>query len=238
MSRPGPEVFGLSRRGSLRRANEDRFLVLRTRDGLLAAVADGVGAGRGGGRAATLAVRSLRGLDQDREPAGALLSRMLSADLAIRAARDGREDLARMSTTLTAAYVLPGRALFAHAGDSRLYLLRGGLAARLTTDHRLLQPYVDAGDLSEAQAREHPRSAQLRRCLGCPGLEPDTGELGLRAGDVLFLCTDGLHGAVSDAEILGRLGRGANLRSGVAALAREARTGGAGDDFTLLAVRV
>jgi len=228
----------MSRKGRAHDGNEDRFLIHRTRAGMLAAVADGVGNGHRGGYAATLAMRSLRRFDEALDPRRALVSRVLTADLDIRAARRDDGSLERMCTTLTAAYVVGARAEFVHAGDSRLYLVRGDLVAPLTRDHKVLQAYVDSGDMTEAQADAHPRRNMLRQCLGCPLLEPDVGTLDLASGDVLVLCTDGLHGAVSPEHMLRSLGCGADLRRGVASLLARAVAPGTRDDATLLAVRV
>lgn len=238
MSSRRPGAFGLSRTGLGRERNEDRFLLHRAGGGLVAAVADGVHANRNGAVAATIAMRSLRGLDTTREPREALMSRALAADLHIRAAREADESLRNMCTTLTAVYVLDSRAVFVHAGDSRLYLVRGGAVQTLTRDHTVLQEFLENGDLTEAQAEAHPARNALSLCLGCPMLEPDSGELELEAGDVLLLCTDGLYGSVDAEAVARRLGGGCDLREGVAALAEDARRAGSRDDVTLVAVRV
>ncbi|WP_461211247.1 PP2C family protein-serine/threonine phosphatase [Desulfocurvus sp. DL9XJH121] len=236
MSDPALRGFGLSRRGDVRPRNEDRFLIRRVGRGLLAAVADGVGVGRGGGNAATLAMRSLRAMDEAREPRDALVSRVLSADLSIRAARNGHKPLERMCCTLTAVYIKDGRAVFVHVGDSRLYLVREGRAVRLTRDHTVLQTLVESGGMTEAQADVHPRRNELRLCLGCPYLEPDVDDLNLAPGDVLLLCTDGLYGAVAG-EDLARLGEARDLRGAVRDLAGLALRRSGKDNVTLIAVR-
>ena len=230
-------VFGLSRPGPGRARNEDRFMLQGVGGGLLAAVADGVGGNRNGALAATLAMRSMRAFDTARAPGEALLSRVLAADLDIRAARRTDDDLSTMCTTLTAVYVRDGAVDYVHTGDSRLYLVRGGAARAVTRDHTVLQRYLDAGDITEAQAVGHPARNALHQCLGCPMLEPDSGSLDARPGDVLFLCTDGLYNAAGP-EAMGRaLGNGTELRAGVLALA-DVVAPAVRDDFTFLAVRV
>lgn len=230
-------AFGLSRSGPGRARNEDRFMLQGVGGGLLAAVADGVGGNRNGALAATLAMRSLRAFDVSRAPREALLSRVLAADLDIRAARRVDDDLATMCTTLTAVYIRDGAVDYVHAGDSRLYLVRGGAARAVTRDHTVLQRFLDAGDITEAEAVGHPARNALHQCLGCPMLEPDSGTLDASSGDVLLLCTDGLYNAAGPEAMARALCDATDLRAGGLALAAAAAPA-ARDDFTLLAVRV
>src|SRR6185295_3586599 len=92
------------------------------------------------------------------------------------------------------------------AGDSRLYLLRSGELTQLTKDHRYIQHLVDAGMITEAEARQHPRRNVITRAVGVDReLELDADEGVVQAGDVFLLMTDGVTGVCTDAEIAAAL---------------------------------
>ena len=87
-------------------------------------------------------------------------------------------------------------------GDSRAYLLRAGRLIRLTVDHTFVQEEIEAGRLTEEQARIHPRRAQLTRALGLgQDVIVDVGRTSLAVDDRLLVCSDGLTAMVTDEEI-------------------------------------
>ena len=109
------------------------------------------------------------------------------------AARQGRH---HMHATVVALWIdrARGEAIWAHVGDSRLYLLRGGVAQALTRDDSVVQQMVDAGFLTAEEAQRHPRKNQLLCALG--GAEPievhmTQAPLALQPGDAFLLCSDG-----------------------------------------------
>ena len=207
--------FGqLSDRGRIREQNEDYLgYVLpatpaeaRTH-GWLFALADGVGGQQGGEVAARAAVESvLAGFRAAAggEPHSTLLPRLLQAanahvlETGIKAGPAG----AAMSTTLVACALRFDRAVVAHVGDSRCYLVRSGSAAALTRDHTVASEQARLGLLSAQEAAEVETRHVLSRSLGGDlfvGVE--TGEHHVLAGDVLALCSDGLYGAVPESDI-------------------------------------
>lgn len=102
----------------------------------------------------------------------------------------------RMHATVVALCLdrVRGEAVWAHVGDSRLYLLRDGVVTALTRDDSLVQQMVDAGFLTAEAARHHPRKNQLLCALG--GAEPievhvSGVALPVKAGDAFLLCSDG-----------------------------------------------
>lgn len=112
----------------------------------------------------------------------------------------------RMHATVVVLWIdaEAGCATWAHVGDSRLYLLRRGQAQRLTRDDSLVQQLVDAGLLSEQEARTHPKRNQLLAALG--GSAPVNVHLAdealaLRDGDAFLLCSDGWWGELEAADI-------------------------------------
>ncbi len=110
-----------------------------------------------------------------------------------------------MGTTVVMAWVLHGKVYVVWCGDSRCYLFneKSGLI-RLSKDHSYVQELVDAGKLSEDNAFDHPYSNIITRCLGDQErrAEPDYRIHTLQQGDVLLLCSDGLHGLCRDEEIM------------------------------------
>ena len=113
-----------------------------------------------------------------------------------------------MGTTLTAA-LLDGYSLsIAHVGDSRLYLLRNGEFQQFSQDHSWVAEEVARGALSPEAAQSHPRRNILTRAMGTtPVVQVDSFDVTLEEGDILLLCSDGLHSLVSDEEIAQVLAR-------------------------------
>lgn len=188
--------------GLVREANEDSLFLSEN----LAVVADGMGGHAAGEVASELAISiyqqhvardtSLTGLAEGLEHA----NQSILDDALAHPERQG------MGTTLTAVALVPyeqGRALaWANIGDSRLYLIRGGLAQQVTDDHSVAEEWVRQGRISKEEAAVHPRRHQLTRVLGMEVfIEGDTGLLQVVNGDRLVLCSDGLSNEVSDADI-------------------------------------
>ena len=108
----------------------------------------------------------------------------------------------RMATTIVACALRYDRVVVAHAGDSRCYLIRHGLASQITRDHTVVAEQVRLGLLSEREAAEASTRHLLSRSLGNDlfvNVEIDDRQV--QPGDVLLLCSDGLHGSVSGSEI-------------------------------------
>ncbi|HET7771963.1 MAG TPA: protein phosphatase 2C domain-containing protein, partial [Chloroflexota bacterium] len=126
----------------------------------------------------------------------ALSQAMLAANLAVYTLAHGPEpSLHAMQTTLTAV-VFSGRQLYiAHAGDTRVYLLRAGACMQLTGDHSEAAELLRLRLITPEQAVSHPRRSVLTRALGAtPQLRPDFQRSPIQRGDRLLLCTDGLWG--------------------------------------------
>lgn len=144
-----------------------------------------------------------------------------------------------MGTTLTALVVLRDRLILAHVGDCRAYLVHDGTLTQLTVDHTLVQEMVAAGSLTAAETHNHPRRNVLTRALGFPEfINPDVLEKPISAGDIVILCSDGLHGFISDqtiAEIARTTGNPDQL---VDQLLQAALAAGGEDNVTVLAAQV
>ena len=203
-------VYQISRKGG-REKNEDRMGYCYTRDAGLFALADGMGGHPEGEVASQLALQTLAALFQrDAKPTLADPLRFLHD--AIVAAHHQllryATEKALMDTprTTIVACVMQGDAAFwAHCGDSRLYMVRGGKLIARTRDHSYTE-------LQETLSHVVPMGEKFNRnvlftCLGSPGkpVVDTAGPLLLHGGDRLLLCSDGLWGSVSDAVIAEQL---------------------------------
>jgi serine/threonine protein phosphatase PrpC/CRP-like cAMP-binding protein len=114
-----------------------------------------------------------------------------------------------MATTVVVLTVMGNQAIVAHAGDSRLYLLRDGKAHQLTEDHTMATRYVKMALLTPKQAAESPAGGRLLRAVGFhEHARLDTLHFELAPGDRLLLCSDGLSRYLAREEMAGMIGTG------------------------------
>jgi len=191
-------IFQDSRVGD-RDGNEDRVGYTYSRDVLLMVVCDGMGGHAQGEVAAEIAVTEITRRFQHearnklRKPADFLVSAIQSAHRAIVSHAVEQNMLECPRTTCVAAIVQNGSAYWAHAGDSRLYVVRDGRLAGATQDHSRVQQMVDSGEITAEMAARHPDRNKIFSCLG--GVVPPqisvAREFELRSGDTIILSTDG-----------------------------------------------
>ncbi|WP_338765739.1 PP2C family serine/threonine-protein phosphatase [Massilia sp. METH4] len=225
--------------------NQDRMGYCYTRDALLLVLADGMGGHPHGEVAATVALEAISALFRQQAgpyvkgPARFLEDACHAAHREIHrhAVVHGLADVPR--TTIVACLVQHGSATWAHCGDSRLYLLRGGRVLARTRDHSHVEKLIGA-DLVPASARlAHPDRNKLYNCLGAarPPLVELSPPARLEAGDVMLLCSDGLWAALPEEQLVATLSTGA-LASAVPGLLRAAlrNAGPGGDNATGLAI--
>jgi serine/threonine protein phosphatase PrpC len=207
----------------------------------LLAVADGMGGHAHGEVASAIAIGaladldlSLRGVDMTQVDLLAALGGALS-DAATRLTAAARHDpeLRGTGTTVVAMLVDGTRIGVLHIGDSRAYVLRAGELSRLTRDHTLVQALVDEGRISAEEAEDHPRRSVLMRTLQDGGsVEPDLFEHAAVPGDRYLICTDGVTGVLSDAQLHEVLASAAEPRAVVDRLIELANAGGGPDNIT------
>jgi protein phosphatase len=131
------------------------------------------------------------------------------------------------------------RYLIGQVGDSRIYLMRDGTLSQITKDHSYVQEQVDAGFLTPEQARYHPYSNVITRCVGASqDVEPDTYRGEVRNGDIFLVASDGLTGMVDDRRLGQLLGSRAEPKRKVEALISEANGRGGLDNITAIIVQV
>ena len=224
--------------GLLRDGNEDSGYASPH----LLVVADGMGGAAAGEVASSVAVAALASLDEG-EPSGDLLEVFGDAVRRIEDQLGGLVDaeprLRGMGTTLTAVVHAGPRLALVHVGDSRAYLMRGGVLERITRDHTLVQSLIDAGRLTENEAATHPQRNVLTRVLD--GAHPTEADLSIReikAGDRILLCSDGLSGVVSSETIAASLLATDNPQDTVDELVDLALKAGGPDNITCVVADV
>lgn len=229
--------------GVVRSGNEDNYLMLADRG--LFVVADGMGGHAAGEVASEMAVQiiardlgSLRGLADG--PAGGRMSDSIrSANAAIFRRTHAEPDKRGMGTTVTVLALLPRRFLIGQVGDSRAYLLREGELVQLTKDHSYVQEQVDLGLLTADEARVHPYSNVITRCVGAGAdVMPDLYFGSLLAGDVLLLASDGLTGMLEDDSLLRILSSEGEPDQWVDRMVHEANRRGGLDNITVIVIRI
>lgn len=221
------------------RVNQDAALALALPRGGLYAVADGMGGHAAGELAANLALGTLSQvyLAGRAAPPQRLTEAMQAANLAVM--RHAVGESVGMGTTLLALLIDRGAALIAHVGDSRAYLLRAGELTRLTDDHSWVAEQVRLGILTEDEARHHQWRSVVSNALG--GEERVRLELfglGVRAGDRLLLCSDGLSSVVEERDLTALLSGEAAPDAAARRLIDAANDAGGPDNITAVVVDV
>jgi protein phosphatase len=214
----------------------------RERRGVLLVVADGMGGARAGEVASRLAVETLVGAYSSGagSPLDDLVAALQSANRAVHEDSRTHPERGGMGTTCTALVVRDSEAFLAHVGDSRAYLVRNGAIEQLTRDHSLVAQLVREHQITAEQARTDPRRNVVTRSVGIgPEVEIDAMRVDhhLRSGDTLVLCTDGVHGVLTDAELC-RIASGPELEPACATLIEAVRERGAPDNITVILARL
>lgn len=221
--------------GNVREHNEDSLMVLPP----LFAVADGMGGHEAGEVASEITINTLNDLAPQSADAEALARAVVAANLNVIKAPSqgvGREG---MGTTLTAAILEKERLVIAQVGDSRAYLLHNGSLQQLTRDHSLMADMIEAGQLTEAEARVHPNRSVITRAIGSdPHMQPDLYELNVETGDRLLLCSDGICGMIEDHEIASIMRQAPSAQSCADQLVEAALAAGGFDNATAVVVDV
>ena len=164
-------------------------------------VADGMGGHNAGDYASSHAVRIL--VDEIREdadynPVKVIRHAIEAANTEIRNRAQEDENLRGMGTTMVVATIVDQYAYVANVGDSRLYVIQDGIR-QVTRDHSLVQEMERMGEISEAEARNHPDKNIITRALGAEKtVDVDFFDLKLEKGCTILMCSDGLSNMVED----------------------------------------
>jgi serine/threonine protein phosphatase PrpC len=237
-------IYQESRIGN-RKSNQDRVAYCYSRDALLMVIADGMGGHLHGEIAAQIAVQYItESFQREAKPAlpdpYLFLSRVVTnAHHAILdyAFDRGLPDAPR--TTCVACVVQDSIAYWAHAGDSRLYLVRQGRLLAHTRDHSRVQMLVDQGVIDEEGAAVHPSRNKVFSCLGgahSPQVD-FSRKTPLQAGDVIAMCTDGAWSPLSNDEVVRTLATNNPMQAVPQILAEaQERAGDSCDNLSMIAI--
>jgi PPM family protein phosphatase len=239
-------VYQTSRIGG-RHYNQDRVAYAYSDKALLLVLADGMGGHLHGEIAAQITIHTfMQAFAQAAQPRVPEPEEFLSE--IVRRAHDAIIQYAQErhlggnpGTTCVAALVQDGKVCWAHAGDSRLYLLRDNEMVAVTHDHSVVQQWADWGIISQEEMKTHPDRNRITNCLG--GVEnmfyaESSPTVPLQQGDVLLLCSDGLWGPLEEEDLVAGFSV-APLSAAMEQLVDKALTlGGArADNTTAVAIR-
>jgi serine/threonine protein phosphatase PrpC len=246
-------VAGETNVGMKRTHNEDNFDLLE--DEKLFLVADGMGGHASGEVASKLAIETLRDffLSTAQDPEATwpykmdksrgyeenrLITGIKLANLRIHEHQQREPKLRGMGTTMVAILIIDEGVLVAHVGDSRVYRLRQGHLEQLTEDHSLLNDYIKMKRLSEEEIANFPHKNVIVRALGMKDtVKVDTRLDAPQVGDVYLLCSDGLSGPVTDAEILEIASSTPDLKLAASRLIERANANGGPDNVTVVCAK-
>jgi len=213
------EVAGRTDIGMVRRTNQDTFGVVESLG--LAVICDGMGGAAGGEVASRVALESFvevarqeieasKSADGDRTKR-ALCRAAAAANRAVRVRASYDIRFRGMGTTLVAARLDGSQLFVANVGDSRAYLVRGGVAWQVTRDHSYVAEQMRNGLMTESEAEQSLYRAAITRAVGIDeDVQPDFYTETVEAGDAVLLCSDGLMRHMRDEEI-GRIVADATL---------------------------
>jgi len=245
-------ITRLTDTGKLRSRNEDSIASDASIG--LALLADGMGGYNAGDVASQMAALTITAELKSRHTAAVqacqpwdihsarqhLLEAISMANQAILKVANEQIQCAGMGTTLVACIFVDNQVVIAHIGDSRAYRLRNDNLVQLTSDHSLLQEQLDAGLLSQEQARNVLYKNFITRALGVDSMTDTEDHVhSVQQGDVYLLCSDGLNDMLEDSEIrLTLIEHSDNLALAASTLIRKANMLGGKDNISVIIVQV
>lgn len=195
--------------GKVRDHNEDSVIITKNMNGeVLLAVCDGMGGHRGGEIASSIAISHIGKRFSEtstvgsKEDAISFIKEIVSeANVLLYKYTTEHDESKGMGTTIVLAIVTDSFLLFGNIGDSSGYVLKNQKLQKITNDHTLVSLLVKSGDLTESEAKEHPRKNVLLKALGATStVEMDVFDVE-RDVDAVFLCSDGLTNMLDDEQI-------------------------------------
>ncbi len=234
----------ISHVGNVRAKNEDSCKAIKTINGDLFVVCDGMGGAAEGKKASSLAVDSIVAYftkEKHENIQIALYKSLEFANEQIFATAQAFPDFKGMGTTACIILLQEDEFYFAHVGDSRIYLFSDANLFQLTKDHSFVNQLVEQGTISIDEAKTHKDKNRILKALGVhPKVEPtiSTQPMLLKKNDVLLSCSDGLTDMVSDNEIKEILNTQETIESKTKILVEKALVKGGRDNITLQTIEV
>jgi len=235
--------------GNYRENNEDSIELKAFPDLTVAVVADGMGGQAAGEIASKKAVdiiprelrKSIVGNTNAEAAKQSMRRAIVQANEEIMAMGQLEKEMKNMGTTVVSAVWRKGpELLITGVGDSRAYLVRGKKISQLTVDHSLAQALVEAKTISAAEAKEHKFRNVLWKYLGSKevGDGPEVTAVPIQAGDRFLLCTDGLHGVVTDDKLVEYMGTQSDAQACADGLVQLALDSGSRDNVSCIVIDV
>ncbi|HYI45833.1 MAG TPA: Stp1/IreP family PP2C-type Ser/Thr phosphatase [Actinomycetota bacterium] len=222
--------------GRVREGNEDSYLIQEP----LYGVADGMGGHLAGDVASQTAVEIItQKTDELGANPGALPQILTEANKVIWEKAHSDPSLHGMGTTTTLLLLKDGKAHFAHVGDSRAYMYRDGELSQVTEDHTLVQRMVNEGRLQPDEAERHPQRSIITRALGVDAdVQVDTFSIDVAESDRFLMCSDGLSGMLSNAQIEQILAEMSDPQEAADQLVEQANEAGGEDNITCVVIDI
>ncbi len=203
------EYFYITDPGKVRDHNEDSVTIVENENHeILLAVADGMGGHKGGEIASSIAITHLSDRFKEFSSVGSkedainfIKDTVSEANVLIYKYTDEHPESKGMGTTIVLALLTKEFLLFGNLGDSSGYVVKGGKIHKITTDHTLVNLLVKSGELTEEEAKDHPRKNVLMRALGAnTTVEMDIFDVETDV-EGIFLCSDGMTNMLDDEQI-------------------------------------
>jgi len=236
------KAFALTDVGQRRKINQDCVYASVEPVGNLPnlfIVADGMGGHKAGDFASRFAVNAVResiGASQETNPIKLIRDAIELANRGILRESDEHEEMRGMGTTIVVTTIIDRYAYTANVGDSRLYLL-GDTLNQITKDHSLVEEMVRLGEITEAEARNHPDKNIITRAVGATSnVDIDFFDYKVRPGGIILMCSDGLSNMVEDEEIRRILRRTISIEEKARVLVETANENGGKDNIAVILV--
>ena len=235
------EYFYMTDAGKVREQNEDSVIVVENATGeILMAVADGMGGHSGGAIASSLAISHIGkrfkeiGKIGNKEDAINWLKECVSeANFSLYKYTSEHPESIGMGTTLVIAVLTKEFLIFGNIGDSSGYIMKNSKLHKITSDHTLVNLLVKSGELTEKEAKEHPRKNVLMRALGAnTSVEMDVFDVD-DDFDGILLCSDGLTNMLEDYQIERVLNEGLDEEGKVKKLIVKSNNRGGNDNISI-----
>ena len=232
--------------GRMREQNEDACLILPSQQ--VYVVADGVGGNNSGEYASRMAVSCVADFIRENNLAKAadegslaeLFKRCINeVNRAIFVTAREFEDSRGMATTLVICFIREDKAYFVNIGDSRAYIKRGSSIFQVTEDHSYVNTLLKLGVITPDEAKDHERGNIITRAIGAEAsVQADLYQTDLEEGDVILLCSDGLHNEVGENKMTEMINESGSMKELASDLVREANEAGGKDNITVVCLKI
>ena len=236
------KAFALTDVGQRRKINQDSVYASVSPVGNLPnlfIVADGMGGHKAGDFASRFAVNAVResiSASCETNPIKLIRDAIELANRGILMEADAHEEMRGMGTTIVVTTIIDRFAYTANVGDSRLYLLDDTLK-QITKDHSLVEEMVRLGEITEAEARNHPDKNIITRAVGAAStVDIDFFDYKVAPGGMILMCSDGLSNMVPDEYIKRTLRRTIPIEEKGKALVDAANENGGKDNIAVILV--